>query len=131
MSLKPEQVDHINTVNWFKESFPEYAEDFHHFANERKCSQIEGRTLKRMGVAKGVSDFFLAIPCGGYHGLWIELKVGKGRLSKEQDAFLERKYIRGYMSMAVWGHDAAKALILSYLGNSSTKCLNNRPKNCE
>jgi hypothetical protein len=117
MPLSPEQIDHINLVNWFHHEFPEFADDLHHFANERRCSINEGRTLKRMGVKKGVADFFLAIPISHDNkaGLWLELKVGKGKLSPEQEKFLERKTARGYMAVAVWGKDAAKAVILAYL----------------
>jgi len=118
MSLRPEEVDHINTVNWFEYNFPEYADDFHHFANERKCTVMEGRKLKRMGVKKGVLDFHLAVPASGYHGLWIELKVEKGKLSKEQISFISRKNSRGYFAIAVWGFNAAKEVILTYLKKS-------------
>lgn len=117
--LNPEQIDHINTVNWFNYEFPDLVDDFHHFANERRCGWQQGRTLKRMGVKKGVSDLFLAIPMQGYHGLWIELKVGKGKLSEEQIKFLERKTSRGYFAIAVWGHEAAKEVIKSYLVSQS------------
>ncbi len=120
MSLNPEQVDHINIVNWFNYQFPELAEDFHHFANERRCSIQQGRTLKRMGVKKGVADFFLAVPSGNSHGLWIELKTGKGRLSPEQIKFLERKSSRGFIAVAVWGFDDAVEVIKTYLKNNNS-----------
>ena len=58
MTLGKEQIDHINIVNWFNYQFPELSEDLHHFANERTCSVQQGRILKRMGVKRGVSDFF-------------------------------------------------------------------------
>ena len=120
MALKPEQIDHINTVNWFHYQFPDLGDDFHHFANERQCSVQAGRILKRMGVKKGVPDFFLGLPYGGYHGLWIELKVGKGKLSPEQAEFLVRKNQRGYLAVCVWGFDSAKKFILLY-GQSSNQ----------
>ena len=128
--LKREQIDHINTVNWFHHNFPEYADDFHHFANERKCSYNEGRTLKKMGVKKGVLDFHLALPADGYHGLWMELKVGDGKLTEEQIAFINRKNSRGYIALAVWGHEAAKQVIITYLDSYKTKCFTGIPKNC-
>jgi hypothetical protein len=120
MSLTPEQIDHINLVNWFHKEFPELADDFHHFANERKCTIQQGKLLKRMGVKKGVADFFLAVPVQNEYGvwwagLWIELKVGKGKLSPEQSRFICRKLLRGYEAIAVWGEDAAKSVILTYL----------------
>lgn len=115
MALKPEQIAHINIVNWFHYNFPDLTDDFHHFANERKCSINQGKILKKMGVKKGVSDFFLALPVGGKAGLWIELKIGKGKLSQEQASFIQRKLARGYEALAVWGEDAAKAVIQTYL----------------
>jgi len=115
MNLKPEQIDHINTINWFHHAYPELADDFHHFANERKCSVQYGRILKRMGVKKGVFDFFLALPLKGRAGLWIELKVNKNKMTKEQIEFAERKTIRGYDVVCVWGFEAAKNFILEYL----------------
>lgn len=128
MSLRPEEVDHINTINWFNFEFPELEDDFHHFANERKCSVMEGRKLKRMGVKKGVLDFHLAIPLNGAHGLWIELKVGKGKLSPEQIEFIKRKTQRGYIAVAVWGFEAAKETILTYLRDYISNREVNAPK---
>ena len=110
-----EQIDHINTVNWFKYHYPELEEDFHHFANERKCTPMQGSLLKRMGVQRGVADFFLALPLNGKAGLWIELKVGNNKPSKEQKAFLARKAARGYEVACVWGTDAAREVIQIYL----------------
>lgn len=110
-----ERIDHINTVNWFNHNYPEFQDDFHHFANERRCSPQEGRILKRMGVKRGVADFFLALPLNGKAGLWIELKVGKNKPSKEQQAFLDRKAQRGYEAVCVYGTQAAREAIKDYL----------------
>lgn len=116
-----ERVDHINTVNWFKHYFPELEDDFHHFANERKIQKRggaefnEGKMLKRMGVKKGVADFFLAFPQNGKAGLWIELKVGSNKPSKDQQAFLDRKTERGYVAVWVRGTNAARDVIRHYL----------------
>ncbi len=129
MPLNPEQIDHINIVNWFNYQFPELSDDFHHFANERRCSIQQGRTLKRMGVKKGVADFFLAFPQNGKSGLWIELKVGKNKPTNEQVDFLARKFSRGYASVVAWGFDGAKEIILSYLSDYMSSRYENIPKN--
>ncbi len=120
MTLGREQAEHINIVNWFNYQFPELADDLHHFANERACSIQQGKILKRMGVKRGVADFFLAIPIKRKDGtmtagFWIELKVGKGTPSKEQIEFLDRKSHRGYETACVWGFDAACEMIKTYL----------------
>jgi hypothetical protein len=129
MALQPEQAEQINIVNWFNYQFPELADDMHHFANERKCSVQQGRILKRMGVKKGVADFFLALPLDGYAGFWLELKVGKNKVTAEQQEFLNRKKARGYMCAACWGFDAAKELILAYLRNYNKNSAQDAPKN--
>src|SRR4030095_8007863 len=128
MALKPEQIEHINIVNWFNYQFPELSDDLHHFANERKCSIQQGRTLKRMGVKKGVADFFLALPLDGYAGFWLELKVGKNKVTSEQEEFLKRKISRGYTCAHCYGFDAAKELILNYLRNYKKNIVNIEPK---
>lgn len=115
MALKPEQIDHINLINWFNHNFPELEADFHHFANERQCSIQQGRILKRMGVKKGVADFFLALPQNGKSGLWIELKVNNNKPSPEQVKFVNRKSERNYIAVFAWGFEAAKQIILCYL----------------
>ena len=117
MTLQPEQIEHINIVNWFNHNFPELQEDLHHFANERKCSMMQGKLLKRMGVKKGVADFFLAIPLNGKAGLWIELKTGKNKPTKEQIEFSKRKIYRNYEFAFVWSLDEAKEVISKYLNN--------------
>lgn len=130
MKLNPEQIAHINIVNWFHEEFPELADDFHHFANERRCSIQQGRLLKRMGVKKGVADFFLAYPIDGYIGLWIELKVGNNKPTKEQMHFLARKSSRGYACMVSNGEEATKEFILNYLKKYDSNRINNKLKSC-
>lgn len=113
--LKPEQIAHINVLNWFRHDFPELKEDFHHFANERECSQAQGATLKRMGVMAGVADFHLAYPVDRFHGLWLELKVGKNKLTGPQERFLKQKRLRGYVAEEARGFEEAQELILNYL----------------
>ena len=122
MSLRPEEIDHINLVNWFNYTFPELEPDFHHFANERYLDVKKNpklwntaNKLKSMGVKKGVADFFLAIPLNGKAGLWLELKVGRNKPSKEQIDFGARKVMRHYEFAFVWGFEAAKTMIETYL----------------
>jgi hypothetical protein len=88
-----------------------------------------------MGVKRGVADFFLAVSSNGAFGLWLELKTGKNKPSKEQSEFLARKLLRGYDALVVWGFDGAKEAILSYLKDYSAirysidpkKLYNSRP----
>lgn len=55
-----------------------------------------GTKQKRMGVLSGVSDVIILEPKGIYHGLMIELKSKKGRISDSQKLFLSRCDSKNY-----------------------------------
>lgn len=86
-----------------------------HIPNERKCSAATGARLKREGVKAGIPDIFLPHACGGYHGLFIELKAGKGRPSKAQLEKIEALTQAGYMARWCVGWEAAARLVLEYV----------------
>ena len=79
------------------------------------------RKLKAEGVRAGVADYFLAVPVGGRHGLFLELKAGgiigpKGRLSEEQKAFGLLVQDQGYDFEVAYGLDEAIEAVRGYLG---------------
>lgn len=71
--------------------------------------------LKAEGVKRGVADIFLPLPRGGAHGLYIELKAGKGRATAEQDEFIDAMRAAGYSAYICRGFEAARAVIEMYL----------------
>jgi hypothetical protein len=76
----------------------------------------EARRLKAEGVKAGVPDVFLAIPSQGFHGLFLELKAPKGRVSPEQSDMLDLLRSRGYVGRVCYGWDQAREAIEGYLG---------------
>ena len=44
--------------------------------------------LKKEGVKRGVPDICLPVSRGKYHGLYIEMKAGKNKPSKEQKEWI-------------------------------------------
>jgi hypothetical protein len=72
----------------------------------------EAKNLKRQGVRKGVSDYFLPYPINGKHGLWIELKKDiKCRATKEQADWLKKMHELGYEAkLAFSAREAIKAV---------------------
>lgn len=113
--MKAEDIIQINLMNWVREHTT-YEDYIFHIANERTCSPQEGRRLKRMGVMKGVSDLFVAIPRGEYHGMFLELKTQNGAISPHQYDFLERMEQQGYRCAVAKGYTEARALLAEYLG---------------
>ena len=60
-------------------------------------SKTEAARLKAAGVKAGVPDIMLAVARCGFHGLFIEMKVGKNKTSAAQDEWI-RLSIPGHLS---------------------------------
>lgn len=71
--------------------------------------------LKRRGVKAGVPDIVLPAARGGYHGLYIELKVGKNKLSEKQWNYLQYLNNHGYKAIVCYGWREAMDKICEYL----------------
>lgn len=87
-----------------------------HIPNGGSRNKAEAAKLKAMGVRAGVSDLFLPVARGRYHGLWIEMKRRKGgKMSDEQTAWIRAMRAQGYAAEVVRGAGQAMELIMSYL----------------
>ena len=71
--------------------------------------------LQAEGVRAGVPDLCLPVARGGWHGLYIELKAGRGRTSRAQRAWLAALQGEGYRAEVCRGWIPARNLILAYL----------------
>ncbi len=71
------------------------------------------------GMVAGVPDLCLAIPCNGWHGLYIEMKRVKGsKVTEEQKEMICLLKSQGYRVEICKGFDEAKDVFLDYLKNS-------------
>lgn len=86
-----------------------------HIPNEGKRGPKAARDAKRLGLRKGIPDLFLALPRGGYAGLWIEMKADKGVLMGEQAEWISRLTIAGYAAKVCYGFKRTQAQIQYYL----------------
>ena len=73
--------------------------------------------LKKEGLKPGVPDILLPIARHGWHGLYIELKYGKGRVSESQRWWHDELTNQRYAVFVCWGWEAAKKTILAYLSD--------------
>lgn len=103
----------ISCVEWFKYQYPHL--ELIHIPNGGKRNQFEGERFKKMGVRKGALDLLLLEPNKGYHGLWIEMKFGKNKMSKEQKDFSTKMIQRGYGVVEVRTFEQFQECILKYL----------------
>lgn len=71
--------------------------------------------LKAEGVRKGVPDLCLPVARGPYHGCFVEMKVGRNKLSAEQSAWLVDLSESGYRVIVAYGQDEAWDRLMEYL----------------
>lgn len=85
-----EDTEQIKVIRWAAGAECRYPELrwLHHIPNGGTRDGAEAGKLKDMGVKRGVSDLCLPFPHGRYHGLYIEMKYGKNRLTEDQSRFL-------------------------------------------
>lgn len=93
------------------------------FDNEGRRSVVQAAVAKRMGLLAGVSDLFVARPCGPYAGLWMEVKQARiytpAERKKEswvrQEAFQNRMRVAGYAACFAFGAEHGIKLLRHYL----------------
>lgn len=114
-----EDVEHEQVMSWARiQKFRggKVATFIHHSPNGGKRSKTEAARFKRMGTQAGFPDLFCYVPCGGYHGLFIELKAHDGKLSPMQKIMLAKLEEEGYCCKVCYGFEQAKREICKYLG---------------
>lgn len=87
----------------------------YHVPNGEKRDKATAAKLKRMGVKPGVCDIVLPAARGGYHGLYIEMKVGDNKPSPEQKKFMRALDIEGYFVALAYGGEEARKIIERYV----------------
>lgn len=108
-----EYDEQVALINWFRFQFPKLIlfsipnGEFRHITTAIK--------LKKSGVLSGVSDLFLMKPNKKYHGMFIELKSAKGKLTDQQKYFLEQAKAQGYAASVCFSFEEAQAAITNYL----------------
>ena len=112
-----EAADQEAIFNWAKMREAIYPELklLHHIPNGGSRNKIEAANLKRQGVKAGVPDICLPVPRGKYHGLYIELKHGKNKLSDLQAEWLRGLNEQGYLALCIYGWQDAIRIIENYL----------------
>ena len=107
-----EQMFFINYLQW--RQFKSY----NHSPNEGKRTPQEGNKLKRMGMSKGFPDLEICVAKNGFHGLYLEFKSSKGKLSKEQQEWVQRLTEAGYKVAVVRSCSEAIDVFQDYMKGS-------------
>lgn len=102
-------------IQWFRMAHPKLI--MFAIPNGGARNIVTAVKLKDEGVLAGVADLFLMKPIGKYHGLFIEMKAAKGKVSDQQAYFIEQANLNGYKAIVCFGFDEAHVAITNYLHN--------------
>lgn len=109
-----EQISVIDWAKWREVQYPELRW-LHHIPNGGSRNKQEAVKLKQMGVKAGVSDLCLPFPRGAYIGLYIEMKYGSNKPTKEQIEFISMMQEVGHLVLVCYSSEAAIEVIQQYL----------------
>lgn len=115
------QPEHDEQVLFFKtlaknvDAFPAL-KWIHAIPNGGHRHKATAGKLKAEGVTPGVADIFVPIPAKGKHGMYIEMKAGKNKLTPAQSEFGEFVQSRGYSFYTAYSAAEAWAALSIYLG---------------
>jgi hypothetical protein len=106
-------------IKWFRYQYPLYKNLLFHIPNGGSRHKLEAINLKRGGVIPGIPDLMLAVPrISGwdfYHGLFIEMKSAKGKLTSLQQERVKELKEEGYMVEIINNFNSFKLVIDNYL----------------
>lgn len=87
----------------------------YHVPNGGSRNTREAANLKRQGVRAGVPDLCIPVSRKGYHGLYVELKVGKNKPTAKQVEWINLLRREGYAAYVCYGADNAIECIRRYV----------------
>ncbi len=108
-----EHKEQSNVIRWFRLQYPKLT--MFAIPNGGLRHIRTAARLKDEGVMAGVADLFLMKPSGLYHGLFIEMKSEKGKLTDNQTLFLRKAIFEGYEIKVCYSFIEAKESIEHYL----------------
>lgn len=117
MRKTTESQEQMSLFQWARMStglYPELKLLFH-VPNEGKRTRYSGGKLLAEGLRPGVPDVCLPVPNRKYHGLFIEMKVGRNKPTDNQQFWLSSLAEQGYCTDVAYGWLDAKTIIENYL----------------
>lgn len=103
-------------AEWNQRKYPEL-EFMYAIPNGGSRDKREAANLKRQGMKSGVPDICLPVPRCGYGALFIEMKYGRNRPTKNQERWIAGLRRLGNAAEVCYNWQEAAALIENYLSN--------------
>lgn len=88
--------------------------------NEGERSLIQRIRMKKEGLKKGWPDVQIMRAASGFHGMFIEFKTTKGKVTPEQRSIMDALIEEGYHCVVCRSFDAALEAFKGYIDGSAT-----------
>ncbi len=111
-----EELEQTYLMNWVcavSNIYPDI-DMLYHIPNGGKRNKAEAARLKAAGVKAGVCDLHLPVARGGYHSLYIEMKVGDNKPTEAQEEFITRVRALGNAAEVCYGWQEARKALMAY-----------------
>lgn len=123
MNKQREGILQKNCVKWFRLQFPKFKMLLVSSVNgamlqgtpEQRAKQW--KRLENEGAVPGVSDLFLFVARGGWHGLCIEMKIEGNTQSPKQREFEGQVTDQNYKYVVCKTFDEFRQTVLDYLNS--------------
>ena len=121
MAVRGEEIEQARLIKWshkkaVREMMPDL-EWLYHTPNGGKRDSFAASQMKALGVKRGVPDLILPVRVtGGHAGLVIEMKSEDGRVTAEQEHWLEHYSRDGWVTSVCRSAEEARVVICHYLG---------------
>ncbi|HEX2864216.1 MAG TPA: VRR-NUC domain-containing protein [Deinococcales bacterium] len=117
MARRPEHLQQVALFEWAARQERRYPalRWLHAIPNGGLRHVSVALELQAEGVKAGVPDVFLPAARGGWHGLYVEMKVGKNRPTAQQRDFIATARAEGYRAEVCYSWTEAARLIEVYL----------------
>ncbi|MDR3266245.1 MAG: VRR-NUC domain-containing protein [Tannerella sp.] len=103
----------VACVTWFHCQYPN--ELIYPIPNGGQRNIVVAVKLKAEGVVSGMPDLAVASAKKGFHGLYIELKVGKNKPTANQISIIYKLSSEGYKCSVCYSLDEFMRIVNNYL----------------
>lgn len=100
-------------IEWFRYQYPKYL--IYAIPNGGERNVIVAAKLKAEGVLSGVPDLHIPTAKKGFHGLYIEMKAGKNKVSDNQRTIMDKLSDEGYKCSVCYSFDEFMKEVNEYL----------------
>ena len=105
----------ISCIKWFRLKYPQYSLNLFAVPNGGYRRKVTAVRMVKEGLLSGVSDLLFLLPTKDYHGLCIELKYNKNKMTSNQKRWANHISKYNYKHIVVYTLDDFISEINSYI----------------